>query len=83
MAHGPLIRENLVVISSRETLVAEEVNSLVLDAGNVFLGLDVLQAVGLVPASREDIEGDLSSDRVPVSLLLSGTCQKKIANHLR
>lgn len=37
-------------------------DGLVLDAGDVLLGLDVLQAVSLVPTGGEDIEGDLAAD---------------------
>jgi len=41
-------------------------DGLVLDARNVLLSLDVLQAVSLVPASGEDVKGDLAADRVSI-----------------
>lgn len=65
------VLENLVVVAALVSLVAEEVDLAVLDASDLLLGLDVLQAVGLVPAGREDVKGDLSADRVAVELLAS------------
>lgn len=53
---------NLVVVTSDETLVAEEVDVLVIGAGDILLGRNVLQGVGLVPAGREDIERDLTAN---------------------
>lgn len=53
---------NLVVVSSDETLVAEEVDVLVIGAGKLLLGRNVLQGIGLVPAGREDIERDLAAN---------------------
>lgn len=60
------VRKDLIIVAAGEALVAEEVNGLVFDARDVLLGLDVLQAVSLVPASGEDIEGDLAADGVAV-----------------
>lgn len=60
----PAIRVDLIIISSRHGLVAEEVNGVVLNARNFLLCLNVLQAEGLVPACREDVEGDLTADGV-------------------
>lgn len=62
VANGARIHVDLVVVPTRETLVTKEVNSLVLDSGNALLSLDVLQAISLVPAIREDIERDLTSN---------------------
>jgi hypothetical protein len=60
---GPAVAEDLVVVAALESLVAEEVDRLVLDAtGALGLVLDVLQAVCLVPAGGEDVEGDLPAD---------------------
>lgn len=53
---------DLIVIATNKTLVTEEVDGLVLGSGDVLLGLDVLQAVGLVPASGEDVERDLATN---------------------
>lgn len=51
-----------MVIAADEAFVTEEVNVLVLGAGDVLLGLDVLQAVGFIPTGREDVERDLATD---------------------
>lgn len=53
---------DLIIVAAGEALVAKEVDGLVLDTGDVLLGLDVLQAVSLVPTSGENIEGDLATD---------------------
>lgn len=55
VADGARVLIDLVVVTTLVCLVAEEVDCRVL--GTVLLlGLDVLQAVGLVPASGENIE---------------------------
>ncbi len=60
---------DLIVISTFEGLVAEEVDRLVVNAretlGGVRFCFDVLQTVCLVPAMWEDIERDLAANRVP------------------
>lgn len=61
MSYGPFIFKDLVVIAAFVSLVAKKVDSRVFDAGEVFLRLKVFEAVGLVPAGREDIEGYLAS----------------------
>ena len=53
---------DLVVITSNETLVTEEMNVLIFGTGDVLLGLDMLQGIGLIPACRENIKGDLTTD---------------------
>lgn len=60
------VRVDLIIVATGEALVTEEVDGLVLDAGDVLLGLDVLQAVSLVPTGGEDIERDLATDGVAV-----------------
>lgn len=66
MADCPRILVNLIVVPTLKTLIAEEVDVLVVDAREMFrwvcFGLDVLQAVRLIPAVREDVEGDLATD---------------------
>lgn len=63
VANGPGVVENLPVVAALKCLVAEEVDVLVGDAvGLLGLVLEVLQAVGLVPAVGEDVEGDLAAD---------------------
>ena len=61
----PLVLVNFVVVAALVRLVAEEVDRLeVHTIGLVLVLLDVLQAVGLVPTSGEDVERDLTTDRV-------------------
>lgn len=68
MPDGPRIFKDLVVVASLVGLVAEEVDRLVVHTIRPLgLRLDMLQTVGLVPASREDIKRDLSADGVPES----------------
>ena len=65
MADRPRILKDLVVVATLERLVAEEMHSRVVNAaGQVFLVLDVLQTVPLIPAHGEDVEGDLAADGV-------------------
>lgn len=66
VANSPTVAEDLVVVAAGHALVAEEVDVLVLDAGRFLFGLEVAQAVGLVPAGGEDVEGDLAADGVAV-----------------
>ena len=73
VANGARVLEDLVVVAALVGLVAEEVDGAVLDAADLLLGFDVLQAVGLVPASGEDVKGDLAADGVAVkNVLLAG-----------
>lgn len=66
VAHGPLVVVDLPVVAALHGLVAEEVDRGVLDAaGPLGLVLEVLQAVRLVPARGEDVEGDLAADGEP------------------
>jgi hypothetical protein len=56
---------DLVVVAALEGLVAEEMDGGVLDsAGLLCVVLEVLKAVGLVPASGEDIKRDLAANGV-------------------
>ena len=66
MSNGARVFVDLIIISSDESLVAEEVDGLVFDTRDALFSLDVLQAVGLIPTSGEDIERDLTTDRVAV-----------------
>lgn len=64
---GALVLVDLVIIAALVRLITEEVDRRVVDATRqVLLILDVLQAVRLVPASWEDIKGDLTTNGVPV-----------------
>lgn len=62
MTNSARVLIDFIVIAADKALVTEKVDVLILDAGDVLLGLDVLQAIGLVPAGREDVEGDLATD---------------------
>ena len=63
VAYCALVCEDLVVVAAGRGLVAEEVDRLVGNAvGLLCLVLEVAQAVGLVPAVGEHIEGDLASN---------------------
>ncbi len=63
VADRPGVAEDLVVVAALGGLVAEEVDGRVLDAARPLgLVLQVLQAVRLVPAVGEDVEGDLAAD---------------------
>lgn len=63
MADGPGVAVDLVVVSALHVLVAKEVDGLVLDAALLLgLGLEVIEAVGLVPALGEDVERNLATN---------------------
>lgn len=62
MSHRPLILINLIIIPPLIRLIPEEMNSRILDPADFFFFCQVLQAVGLVPAGGEDVEGDLAAD---------------------
>ena len=64
MSDRAAILENLVVVAALVRLVAEEMDGGVVDAADVLLVQDVLEAVGLVPTGGENIEGDLPTDGV-------------------
>ena len=53
---------DLVVIAALVCLVSEEVDGCVVYAAGLCFVLEVLQAVCLVPAIGEDIEGDLTAN---------------------
>ena len=66
MTGGSWVVVDFIVVSALICLVAEEVNRCIRHtAGLLGLVLEVLKAVGLVPAGREDVEGNLATDGVP------------------
>jgi len=68
VSNGSWVLVNLMVVTAGEALVAEEVNSGVVDTSwQVLLVLDVVQAVGLVPALGKDVKGDLATNRVAIN----------------
>ena len=73
MADGSGIVIDFPVISTLECFVPEKVDVLVVNTGEslgrVSFGLDVLQAVGLVPSGGEDIKGNLAADGITGSLI--------------
>ncbi len=63
MSYRPRVLVDLAIIATLHCLVAKEMDGLVVDTtGQVLLVLDVLQTVPLIPALREDVEGDLATD---------------------
>ena len=65
---GAWVLVNLVVVTTFKGLVPEEVDSGVIPTtGQVLLILDVLQAIPLVPACWEDVEGDLAADGITIN----------------
>lgn len=78
MADGPGVTVDFVVVASGEGLVTEEVDRLVLDTGDVLLGLDMLQTIGLVPASGENVERDLTTDGVTRTMNPSDQSQETV-----
>ena len=62
MSHRPTILIDLIIIAPLIRLIPEKMNSRIIDPRNLFFFLQVLQAVGLVPAGGEDVEGDLAAD---------------------
>ena len=64
VANCSLVAIDFVVVAANEGLVAEEVDCFVGDAIRLLrLVLEMLEAVGLIPAGGEDVEGDLAADR--------------------
>jgi hypothetical protein len=73
VANGSLVVEDLVVVAALERLVSEEMDVLVGDSvGLLGLVFKVGEAVGLVPAGGEDVEGDLTADREAAVMYVSG-----------
>ena len=62
VTNSPRVNVDLVIIATDKTLVTEEVNVLVFGATELLFSLDMLQAVGLVPAGGENIERDLAAN---------------------
>jgi hypothetical protein len=64
VTNGAGVAVDLPVVATLIGLIAKEVNGVVADAAGLLgLGLEVTKAVGLVPAGREDVEGNLTADR--------------------
>ena len=69
--------KNLIVVTSRKCLIAEEVDFVILAL------LDVIKRVGLVPALRKHIEGYLASNRiseVKMSKLFTKNCDEPLSD---
>lgn len=62
VADSPGVNVNLVIIATSKALVTEEVDVLVFGAAELLFSLDMLQTIGLVPASGENIERDLATN---------------------
>ena len=70
----PAVFEDFIIISTFECFVSEEVDGRVINTTERLLCFQVLQAVSLIPASGEYIEGNLSADRVATMVYIS-LCQ--------
>lgn len=62
VANSSGVGEDFVVVATRVGLVTKEVDVLVFDAAVLGVFFKVAEAVGLVPASGEDVEGDLTAN---------------------
>lgn len=73
VAYGAGVAVDFIIVAALEGLVTEEVDGLVLDAALFGFVLEVVEAVSLVPAGGEDIEGDLSAngEAVPERVVLA------------
>jgi hypothetical protein len=69
MANSARVVVDFAVVTALEPFVSEKVNGGIVDSRDLLLCLDVLEAVCLVPAGREDIKRDLSADGVTGNLL--------------
>lgn len=71
MSRRPAILIDLTVVAAFGRLVAEEMDGRVVDPREGLLRREMLQAVCLVPAGGEDVEGDLAADRIAVRVSVS------------
>ena len=85
MTHCSRIGIDFPVISALESFVTEEMDCLVVNTrellGGVSFCFDMLQTISLVPAMGEDIEGDLTADRVArdkSAMKFRSRCQRSI-----
>src|SRR5690242_4012734 len=77
VSNRPLVAVDLVVVTALVRLITKEVDSLVVDAVLPLLLLcNEVQAVCLVPAGREYVEGDLPADRVCEAIVGEGLLQR-------
>lgn len=79
VSDSPLVAVDFPVVSTLVSLVAKEVDLVVDDTSQALLRLNVSQAVGLVPASRENIERDLTTDGVCETRV--GECFLELGDH--
>ena len=61
MSYCPTILINLIIIAPLIRLIPKEMNSCIINPRNLFFILEMLEAVGFVPAGGEDVEGDLAA----------------------
>jgi hypothetical protein len=81
VALRPWIGVDLPIVSALICLVPEEVDGCVFDAIRPFsFSLDVIEAVCLVPALGEDVEADLSANRICETEVRE--CFLELGNHL-
>ena len=61
VADCPFVLIDLVIVAAFMRLVPKEMDGRVFGARDVLLGFEVLEAAGLIPTRREDVEGYLAS----------------------
>ena len=68
MTHRSLVREDFIIVTALKSLIAKEVDGTKANGVVGFggFGFEMLKAIGLVPAVREDIKRDLTADRISV-----------------
>ena len=64
---GSTVLVNLEIIPAFESFISEEMDIRILHSTELFFFLEMLKAVGFIPTSGENIEGDLAAYRVPIS----------------
>ena len=69
VADGSRVVVDLPIIAPLEGFVTEEMDSLVVDARDILLIFDMLQAVPLVPSLWKDVKRDLATNGVPKTLV--------------
>lgn len=67
VSNGSGVGIDLPIIATFESLVAKEVDVFVVDPAQSLFSFNVTEAVCLIPTGRENIEGDLATDRIAAS----------------
>lgn len=68
MSDCPGIGVYLVIVASSKAFISEEMDGLVVSTRDLLLSRHMLQTVGFVPASWENVKRDLATDRVAANV---------------